>query len=117
MSFSWLAPIGICASLDIGLSNWALQYITISLYTMGKSTSILFIVAFSLFLKLERYHFPSNAQFWTKYCRWRPVLGLEACLIAAGLYLFTWKAAQFDVIGLLLVELASASTGIRWEYK
>ncbi|PAV67529.1 hypothetical protein WR25_06688 [Diploscapter pachys] len=97
----WLAPIGICASLDIGLSNWALQYITISLYTMGKSTSILFIVAFSLFLKLER---------------WRPVLGLEACLIAAGLYLFTWRAAQFDVIGLLLVELASASTGIRWTF-
>ncbi|PIO71953.1 hypothetical protein TELCIR_06129 [Teladorsagia circumcincta] len=24
----WLAPIGICASLDIGLSNWALEYVT-----------------------------------------------------------------------------------------
>lgn len=33
----WLMPVGVCASLDIGLSNWALEYMTISLYTMAKS--------------------------------------------------------------------------------
>lgn len=95
----WLMPIGICASLDIGLSNWALEYVTVSLYTMAKSSSILFIVAFSLLLKVER---------------WRPALGLESALIAAGLFLFTWQSAQLDLTGLLLVELAASCTGVRW---
>ncbi|TKR95398.1 hypothetical protein L596_009573 [Steinernema carpocapsae] len=95
----WLASIGVCASMDIGLSNWALEYVTVSLYTMAKSSSIIFIVAFSLLLRLER---------------WRPSLGLTATLIATGLFLFTWQAAQLDMLGLLLVELAAASTGVRW---
>ncbi|VDM27540.1 unnamed protein product [Toxocara canis] len=95
----WLAPIGVCASFDIGLSNWALKYVTVSLYTMAKSTSILFIVAFALFLRLER---------------WRASLGVAAVLIASGLFLFTWRSSQLDVRGLLLIELAAACTGVRW---
>ncbi|CAJ0567324.1 unnamed protein product, partial [Mesorhabditis spiculigera] len=95
----WLAPIGVCASLDIGLSNWALEYVTVSLYTMAKSSGILFIVAFSLLLRLEK---------------WRISLGMETALIAAGLFLFTWRSSQLDLTGLMLVELAAACTGIRW---
>ncbi|VDK45620.1 unnamed protein product [Anisakis simplex] len=95
----WLVPIGVCASFDIGLSNWALEYVTVSLYTMAKSSSILFIVAFALFLRLER---------------WRTSLGIAAVLIASGLFLFTWRSAELDVRGLLLVELAAACTGVRW---
>ncbi|CAJ0944572.1 unnamed protein product, partial [Mesorhabditis belari] len=95
----WLAPIGICASLDIGLSNWALEYVTVSLYTMAKSSGILFIVAFSLLLRLEK---------------WRISLGMEAAFIASGLFLFTWRSSQLDLTGLLLVELAAACTGVRW---
>jgi solute carrier family 35 protein C2 len=95
----WLMPIGVCASLDIGLSNWALEYVTVSLYTMAKSSSILFIVGFSLLLKLER---------------WRTSLGFSASLIAAGLFLFTWRSSQLDLRGLVLVELAALCTGIRW---
>lgn len=95
----WLMPIGFCASLDIGLSNWSLEYVTISLYTMAKSSSILFIVGFSLLLKLEKWH---------------PILGLEAIFIAFGLFLFTWQSTQLDLYGLLLVELAAFCTGIRW---
>jgi len=72
-------PIGFCSSLDIGLSNWSLEYVTISLYTMAKSSSILFIVGFSLLLGLEK---------------WRMSLGLEASLIALGLFLFTWQSNQ-----------------------
>ncbi|KAI6230063.1 TPT domain-containing protein [Aphelenchoides fujianensis] len=88
----WLLPVGACASLDIGLSNWALEYVTVSLYTMAKSSSILFIVAFSLLLRLER---------------WRNSLGVAATLIAVGLFLFTWRAQELDVRGLSLVELAA----------
>ena len=41
------------SALDIGLSQWSFEYITISLYTMTKTTSIIFILVFAIFLKLE----------------------------------------------------------------
>ncbi|CAG9536615.1 unnamed protein product [Cercopithifilaria johnstoni] len=95
----WLVPIGICASLDIGLSNWGLKYVTVSFFTMAKSSSILFMVACALLLHLER---------------WRPILIISAGFIAFGLFLFTWRSAQFELRGLLLIELAAACTGLRW---
>ncbi|VDK84868.1 unnamed protein product [Litomosoides sigmodontis] len=95
----WLVPIGICASLDIGLSNWGLKYVTVSFFTMAKSSSILFMVAFALLFHLER---------------WRPILVISSGFIALGLFLFTWRSAQFEFRGLLLIELAAACTGLRW---
>ncbi|VDK66386.1 unnamed protein product [Onchocerca ochengi] len=95
----WLVPIGICASLEIGLSNWGLKYVTVSFFTMAKSSSILFMVAFALLLNLER---------------WRPVLVISTGLITFGLFLFTWRSALFELRGLLLIELAAACTGLRW---
>ena len=49
-----MAPTGLAAALDIGLSNWSFEFVTISLYTMTKSTSVLFILGFALLFKLER---------------------------------------------------------------
>ncbi|VDN44494.1 unnamed protein product [Gongylonema pulchrum] len=69
------------------------------MFTMGKSSSILFIVVFALALHLER---------------WRPTLAISATLIAFGLLLFTWRSSQFELHGLLLIELAAACTGLRW---
>lgn len=66
---------------------------------MAKSSSILFIVAFSLLIGLER---------------WRTSLLFSATLIASGLFLFTWRSTQLDYLGLLLVELAALCTGVRW---
>ena len=42
------------SALDIGLSQWSLEYITVALYTMTKTTSILFILGFGLALGLEK---------------------------------------------------------------
>ena len=50
-----IVPTGIASAADIGFSNWSLQYITISLYTMSKSTVILFIFFFSIWFKLEKW--------------------------------------------------------------
>lgn len=44
----------VTSSWDIGLSQWSLRFITVALYTMTKSTSILFILFFAIFYKLER---------------------------------------------------------------
>ncbi|QQP54830.1 Solute carrier family 35 member C2 [Caligus rogercresseyi] len=43
-----LSIIGITSALDIGLSNWAIEFVTISLYTITKTTSIPFILLFAL---------------------------------------------------------------------
>uniref|UniRef100_A0A3Q2CST6 Collagen alpha-1(XIV) chain-like n=1 Tax=Cyprinodon variegatus TaxID=28743 RepID=A0A3Q2CST6_CYPVA len=48
-----VAPTALATALDIGLSNWSFLFITISLYTMTKSSAVLFILFFSLVFKLE----------------------------------------------------------------
>ena len=44
---TWLKrvlPTGASSSLDIGISNYSLMCVTVSLYTMGKSSSIVFLL-------------------------------------------------------------------------
>ncbi|KAJ6633951.1 hypothetical protein lerEdw1_014234 [Lerista edwardsae] len=94
-----VGPAALSTALDVGLSNWSFLYITISLYTMTKSSAILFILFFSLVFKLEEP---------------RAVLVLVVLLIAGGLFLFTYKATQFDAEGFALVLGASFLGGIRW---
>lgn len=55
-----IVPLSIASAADIGFSNWSLQYITVTLYTMAKSTTILFIVFFALVFKLEKWVGKSN---------------------------------------------------------
>ncbi|KFQ36559.1 Solute carrier family 35 member C2, partial [Merops nubicus] len=86
-------------SLDIGLSNWSFLYVTVSLYTMTKSSAILFILLFSLLFKLEEV---------------RVTLLLVVLLIAGGLFMFTYKSTQFNAEGFVLVLCASFLGGIRW---
>ncbi|KAK3932164.1 Solute carrier family 35 member C2 [Frankliniella fusca] len=96
---SRLAPIGISSGIEVGLSNWGLELITVSLYTMTKSTTVLFILMFSLIFNLEK-------KSWS--------LVLIVVLIASGLTMFTYKATEFSAIGFVLVLLASFLSGIRW---
>ncbi|XP_064024019.1 solute carrier family 35 member C2 isoform X2 [Pogoniulus pusillus] len=93
------APAALSTSLDIGLSNWSFLYVTVSLYTMTKSSAILFILLFSLLFKLEEV---------------RLTLLLVVLLIAAGLFMFTYKSTQFSTQGFVLVLCASFLGGIRW---
>ncbi|KAK9499879.1 hypothetical protein O3M35_002829 [Rhynocoris fuscipes] len=94
-----IAPMGFVSGLDIAFSNWGLEFITVSLYTMTKSTSIIFILFFALLFKLEE-------KSW--------YLILIVGMISGGLIMFTYKATQFDLMGFLLVLFASFSSGIRW---
>ena len=68
-------------------------------YTMSKSTCIIFILVFAVLLRLERL---------------TAALCAVIALISAGLLLFTYRSAQFDLNGFLLVEMAAASAGVRW---
>lgn len=53
---SWkkLAATGVASALDIGFSNWSFEFITISLYTMTKSSCIVFILGFAILFGLEK---------------------------------------------------------------
>uniref|UniRef100_A0A8C3BRE6 Solute carrier family 35 member C2 n=1 Tax=Cairina moschata TaxID=8855 RepID=A0A8C3BRE6_CAIMO len=93
------APAALSTSLDIGLSNWSFLYVTVSLYTMTKSSAILFILLFSLLFKLEEM---------------RVALVLVVLLIAGGLFMFTYKSTQFNTQGFMLVLCASFLGGVRW---
>ncbi|XP_066834346.1 solute carrier family 35 member C2 isoform X5 [Anser cygnoides] len=93
------APAALSTSLDIGLSNWSFLYVTVSLYTMTKSSAILFILLFSLLFKLEEM---------------RLALVLVVLLIAGGLFMFTYKSTQFNTQGFMLVLCASFLGGVRW---
>lgn len=109
-----LIPTGLISALDIGLSNWSLVYITVPLYTMVKSTSILFILFFALLLRLEKM-------------RWSLVA--VTVLISTGLFLFgllryfytnikklniVFQMTQFNWFGFVLVLSAAATGGLRW---
>ncbi|KAM8996445.1 LOW QUALITY PROTEIN: solute carrier family 35 member C2, partial [Ara ararauna] len=92
------APAALSISLDIGLSNWSFLYITVSLYTMTKSSAVLFILFISLLFKLEEV---------------RVALLLVVLLIAEGFFMFTCKST-FNTWGFALVLCASFTGGICW---
>ncbi|KAG8960459.1 Triose-phosphate Transporter [Tulasnella sp. 419] len=50
-------PCAVTTGLDIGLSNLSLKTITLSLYTMCKSSSLIFVLLFAFLFKLERFSF------------------------------------------------------------
>ncbi|XP_019850680.1 PREDICTED: solute carrier family 35 member C2-like [Amphimedon queenslandica] len=104
-TFGWknylksICPVAIFTSLDIGLSNWSLLYITISLYTMSKSTALVFILFFGIVIGIEQ---PRLIQIFV------------VLLIFAGLVMFTYESTAFEWEGFILVILASIVTGLRW---
>lgn len=94
-----IVPTAASAGLDIGLSNMSLLYITISLYTMVKSTSILFLLLFSILLRLESM-------------KWSNVGVIVT--VGFGTFLFTFGATDFNAFGFTLVLCASVLGGARW---
>lgn len=49
-----MGPTGLASGIDIGFSNWGLELVSISLYTMTKSSTIVFILIFAILLGLEK---------------------------------------------------------------
>uniref|UniRef100_A0A674BJC4 Solute carrier family 35 member C2 n=1 Tax=Salmo trutta TaxID=8032 RepID=A0A674BJC4_SALTR len=103
---SKVSPVAMATALDIGLSNWSFLFITMCVYTMTKSSVVLFILFFSLVFKLEE---PIVALFLQN-----PYLIVMVLLIANGLFMFTVKSTQLNMKGFIMILLASFIGGIRW---
>ena len=94
-----IGVVAVVASLDIALSQWSFEFIDVALYTITKSTSIVFILLFSILFRLEKKH-------WS--------LILIVTMISTGLAMFTYKSTEFVLAGFLMVLSASFLSGIRW---
>ncbi|EMD33622.1 hypothetical protein CERSUDRAFT_86980 [Gelatoporia subvermispora B] len=92
-------PTGITTALDIGSSNVSLSIITLSFYTMCKSSSLIFVLLFAFIFKLETFSLR--------------LIGVIA-LIFAGVVLMVATETHFVLNGFLLVISASALGGLRW---
>ncbi|KAH9010006.1 triose phosphate transporter [Lactarius pseudohatsudake] len=92
-------PTAVSTSLDIGLSNLSLKTITLSFYTMCKSSSLVFVLAFAFLFHLETFSIR--------------IVGV-ILLISMGVLLMVATESHFVLGGFLLVLSASALGGLRW---
>ncbi|KAI0329222.1 TPT-domain-containing protein [Cubamyces sp. BRFM 1775] len=92
-------PTGITTGLDIGFSNLSLKLITLSFYTMCKSSSLVFVLLFAFLFRLESFSFR--------------LVGV-IFLICVGVLLMVATETHFVLAGFLLVTSASALGGLRW---
>eukprot|EP00934_Nitzschia_sp_Nitz4_P002140 Nitzschia sp. Nitz4//scaffold504_size4529//148//1388//NITZ4_009242-RA/size4529-augustus-gene-0.10-mRNA-1//1//CDS//3329553599//2140//frame0 len=98
--WAWTSiPCGMATSLDVGLSNLSMVSITISFYTMVKSSAPVFVLGWAYLFGLERI-------------TWR-LVGV-ILLIAFGEFLTVAGETQFVLHGFLLCLSASALSGARW---
>ncbi|XP_053099300.1 solute carrier family 35 member C2 isoform X7 [Hemicordylus capensis] len=101
-----VAPAALSTALDVGLSNWSFLYITVSLYTMTKSSAVLFILLFSLAFKLEEpgLSIPlTPCSTCSQPCSWGfslSLLHLKGLSLAASEKLFRFQQAE-RLLGLL----------------
>ena len=94
-----VSPVAAAAGFDIGLSQWSLKFVTVALYTMTKTTCILFIMAFGLIFKLEKKH-------------WSQIVIVGS--IGLGIGLFTHKSTSFSTVGFAIALTSSLMCGLRW---
>lgn len=97
--FCIVVPCGVASGLSTALSNCSLQYISLSLYMIVKSTVPMFLLLFAFLFG------------WGE-TSWR--LFAIVLLIGVGTMLAVWNAISFSLTGLLFVLTATVASGLRW---
>jgi len=92
-------PCGMVTSGDVGLSNLALVRISITFYTMIKSSTPIFVVLWAYFFGIERITIP---------------LVLVVAIIATGECLTVMGEVNYDWTGTAMCLGASILSGARW---
>lgn len=94
-----IAPCGMATAFDIGLGNFSLRFISLTFYTMCKSSVLAFVLLFAFIFRLEK---PS----------WR--LGGIITLMSIGVVMMVAGETAFNALGFILVMTASFCSGFRW---
>ncbi|EFC39088.1 predicted protein [Naegleria gruberi] len=97
-SFKSLAPFGVLTGFDYACSTLGLKFITISLYTMLKSSVPVFVMIISFICKMEKVKF---------------ILIISIVLISIGVGMTSKGTIHFDIIGFVLVMVAVVFTALR----
>lgn len=92
-------PIGVATATDIMLSNMSLMYVTLTLYTIIKSSVLIWTFFWGVILGVETFR-------WTTFSS---VMG-----ICFGLALAVAASTDVSMIGVAMVLGASALSGVRW---
>lgn len=99
-----IVPCSVASAGDIGLSNLSIMFVSLSLYTMLKTSSLIFVLLFGLLFKLEKFH-------------WKLVI--IVMVMTALVVLMVLKPlddTDDSTTGILLVLLAAMMSGLRWSF-
>ncbi|XP_044724858.1 triose-phosphate transporter family domain-containing protein [Hirsutella rhossiliensis] len=94
-----IGPCGAATGLDIGLGNASLKFISLTFYTMCKSSSLAFVLLFAFLFRLET---PT----------WRLVAIIGT--MTMGIILMVFGEVEFKIGGFVLVISAAFFSGFRW---
>ncbi|KAF1945671.1 TPT-domain-containing protein [Clathrospora elynae] len=97
--FSRLGPCGVATGMDIGLGNTSLKFISLTFFTMCKSSALGFVLIFAFLFRLEQ---PS----------WRLVFII--LIMTCGVVMMVAGEAAFHTLGFVLVMVSACSSGFRW---
>ena len=96
---SRIGPCGVATALDIGLGNFSLRFISLTFFTMCKSSVLAFVLLFAFLFHLE-------SPTW-KLC-------LVILFMTAGVIMMVAGETAFNALGFVLVMTASFCSGFRW---
>ncbi|EDN10085.1 conserved hypothetical protein [Histoplasma mississippiense (nom. inval.)] len=96
---SRLVPCGASTSLDVGLGNMSLRFITLTFLTMCKSSSLAFVLLFAFLFRLEN-----------------PSLKLILIIgtMTIGVVMMVAGEAAFNALGFSLIIASAFFSGFRW---
>ncbi|KAH8725523.1 triose-phosphate transporter family-domain-containing protein [Phaeosphaeriaceae sp. PMI808] len=97
--FSRLGPCGAATGMDIGLGNTSLKFISLTFFTMCKSSALGFVLIFAFLFRLEQ---PS----------WRLVFIIS--IMTIGVVMMVAGETAFHALGFILVMASACSSGFRW---
>ncbi|MCJ1281717.1 Triose-phosphate Transporter [Xylographa opegraphella] len=96
---SRIAPCGAATGLDIGLGNMSLKFITLTFFTMCKSSALAFVLLFAFIFRLET---PSIK------------LILIIATMTIGVIMMVAGETAFNVLGFVLIISSAFFSGFRW---
>ncbi|ODV79718.1 TPT-domain-containing protein [Suhomyces tanzawaensis NRRL Y-17324] len=102
-----ILPCSLASSGDIGLSNVSFRFISLSLYTMLKTSSLVFVLLFGLLFRLEKFN-------------WRLVIIVLVMTVSVVMMVKkpdnVDSADDHNVVGIFMVLTASMVSGLRWSF-
>ncbi|EAU33610.1 conserved hypothetical protein [Aspergillus terreus NIH2624] len=97
--FTRLVPCGAATSLDIGLGNMSLKFISLTFLTMCKSSALAFVLLFAFLFRLET---PSVK------------LIIIIATMTIGVVMMVAGETAFNAVGFVLVIASAFFSGFRW---